>query len=202
MSEIVPAPLPLRVLIVEDETLVGLGHKSALAKLGHTVVGQATNAAEARLLYLDQKPDLVLLDIKLGADDGLDLAQSLLKERRCPMIVLSAYSDQELLSRAAEAGVFGYLIKPAAPEALSAQIQITMQRFGDTERLRMEKEHLAQTLETRKLVEKAKGILMKRLNLDEPEAHRRLQTESQKRRISLADLCRKLIDSEEILGGP
>ena len=200
-----PEPLrrsePLRILIVEDETIVGMGLRAQLSKLGHLVVGHAANAAEARLLYLDKQPDLVFMDIRLGESDGLELAKELLKERRCPMIVLSAYSDQELINRAGDAGFFGYLIKPASPEALSAQIEVSLQRFQDQERLRMEKDHLTQTLETRKLVEKAKGILMKRMGLDEPEAHKRLQSESQKRRVSLAELCRKIIESEEILGG-
>ena len=192
---------PLRVLIVEDETIVGMGLRSQLIKLGHEVAGHAASAAEARTLYRDTKPDLVLMDIRLGEADGLELAKELIAERRTAMVVLSAYSDPQLIHRAGDVGVFGYLIKPASPEALSAQIRIAVQRFQDQELLRMEKEHLAQTLETRKLVEKAKGIFMKRLGLDEPEAHRRLQVESQKRRVSLADLCRKIIESEEILGG-
>jgi response regulator NasT len=191
----------LRVMIVEDETIVGMGLRSQLTKLGHEVTGHAATVAEARSMYRSTQPDLVFMDIRLGDADGLDLAKELLKERRCPMIVLSAYSDQELIRRAGEAGVFGYLIKPASPEALSAQIQVAVQRFADQEILRLEKEHLAQTLETRKLVERAKGIFMKRLGLDEPEAHKRLQSESQKRRVSLAELCKKIIESEEILGG-
>ena len=201
MAEAVHSPESLRVLIVEDETIVGMGHRAQLTKLGHTVVGHAANVGEARALYLDKKPDLVLLDIRLGEADGLELATELLKERRTPMVVLSAYSDQELIHRAADVGVFGYLIKPISLEALAAQIGVALERFRDQERLRLEKEHLVQTLETRKLVEKAKGIFMKRLNLDESEAHKRLQSESQKRRVSLSELCKKIIESEEILGG-
>ena len=201
MPESVRPPEPLRILIVEDETIVGMGLRAQLTKLGHTVVGHAANAAEARMLFLDKQPDLIFMDIRLGETDGLVLAKELLKERRCPIVVLSAFSDKELINRAGDAGVFGYLIKPASPEALAAQIEVAIQRFHDQERLRMEKDHLAQTLETRKLVEKAKGIFMKRLGLDEPEAHKRLQAESQKRRVSLAELCKKIIESEEILGG-
>ncbi len=192
---------PLRVLIVEDETMVGMGLRAQLTKMGHVVVGQAANVPEARAMYREKQPALVFMDIRLGDADGLELAKELLKERRCPMIVLSAYSDQELINRAGDVGVFGYLIKPASPEALAAQIKVAVQRFQDQEVLRLEKEHLSQTLETRKLLERAKGILMKRSNLEEPEAHRRLQQESQKRRVSLAELCRKIIESEEILGG-
>ena len=208
MAENIPAaattarrPESLKVLVVEDETMVGMGLRAQLIKLGHTFVGHAANAVEARAMFKDKQPDLVFMDIRLGADDGLELANELLAQRRVPMIVLSAFSDQELINRASDVGVFGYLIKPASPEALAAQIEVAVQRFQDNERLRLEKEHLAQTLETRKLVEKAKGIFMKRLSLDEAEAHRRLQMESQKRRIGLAELCKRIIDSEELFGG-
>src|SRR4051812_14032762 len=111
-----------RVLIVEDETLVGLGLKSNLERLGHEVVGQASTVIEATALFRAKLPDLVLMDIRLDAGDGITLASELLKERHYPMIILSAYSDRELVDRASAAGVFGYLIKPVSPEALAAQI--------------------------------------------------------------------------------
>src|SRR5947209_5435548 len=102
-----PATVKRRVLIVEDETLVGLGVKSQLEKLGHVVVGQAANAAQAQELYRREQPDIVLMDVRLDDADGNTLAGQLLKERRCPMIILSAYSDKELVDRAGAAGVFG-----------------------------------------------------------------------------------------------
>lgn len=190
-----------KVLIVEDDTLVGMGLRSQLERLGYVVVGQAATADEAMDLYRDQQPDLVLMDIRLDGTDGIDLAGQLMKIRRCPMIIVSAYSDPELIARASLAGVFGYLIKPVSGESLQAQIAVASQRFAEHLQLLYEKEQLTQTLETRKLVERAKGVFMKRLNLDESEAHRRLQVESQKRRISLAELAKKIIESEELLGG-
>jgi response regulator NasT len=192
---------PLRVLIVEDEAIIGMGLRQQLEKLGHVALPQAVNAPEARALFSAEKPDLVLLDIQLNDADGIELAREFLRERRCPMIIISAFSDDTLITRATEAGVFGYLIKPVSPELLQAQIEVCVHRFREQEQLRQENEALSQTLETRKLVEKAKGIIMKRLHLDEPEAHRRLQQESQKRRVNIADLARKIIESEEILGG-
>jgi two-component system, response regulator PdtaR len=208
MTNVTPSPLPsfppvigkLRVLIVEDETLVGMGLKNALERIGHTVTAHVATAEEARRAYRDQKPDLVLMDIRLDGADGIELAAELLKERRCPMIILSAYSDQQLIDRAGAAGVFGYLIKPASVESLQAQIGIAVRRFQEQERMRKEKDELSETLETRKLVERAKGVFMRRLNLDEAEAHKRLQQESQKRRISLAELAKKVIESEDLLG--
>jgi len=190
-----------RVLVVEDDTLVGMGIKAQLEQLGHVVVGQAATAAEAAELFESAKPDLVLLDIRLDGGDGIDLAGQLMNRRRVPMIIVSAYSDRELIERAGSAGVFGYLIKPLTAEAMAAQIEVAVKRFGEQEKLIAEKEQLRQTLETRKLVERAKGVFMKRLNLSEPEAHRRLQLESQKRRISLAELAKKILESEELLGG-
>ena len=190
----------LRVLIVEDETLVGLGLKSQLQRLGHGVVGQAANAAEATALFRKEKPDLVLMDIRLQGDDGIDLATRLLQERRCPMIIISAFSEKELIDRAGAAGVFGYLIKPVSEKALEAQIEVAVQRFDEAQQLRAEKDKLAHDLDTRRLMDRAKAILIKRARLSEDEAHRRLQQESQKRRVSMADLCKRIIESDELLG--
>lgn len=189
----------LRALIVEDDTLVGMGLRALLEKLGHRVIAQASNADEATRFFREGKPELVLMDIRLDEADGIDLAGQLLQERRVPMIIVSAYSDQELIERAAAVGVYGYLVKPITVESLAAQIGVSLNRFSDHVKLMEENQNLVQTLETRKLVERAKGILMKRLNLAESDAHRRLQQESQKRRISLAEIAKRIIESEELL---
>jgi response regulator NasT len=191
----------LRILIVEDETLVGMGLQDQLTRLGHEVIAQAASAAEALEQFRTRQPDAVLVDVRLNGGDGIELACECLKIRRVPMIVISAYSDPDLIRRAGEAGVFGYLVKPVEQGQLAAQLEVAVRRFREGEQLRLEKDQLAANLETRKLVERAKGVFMRRLHLDEPEAHKRLQQESQKRRISLADLARKIIESEELLGG-
>ncbi|CAN5455942.1 response regulator [soil metagenome] len=194
-----------RVLIVEDETLVGIGLKAHLEKLGHIVVGQADTAAQALAMFQEHSPDLVLMDIRLDGDekhgDGIELSTQLLAQRRVPIIIISAFSEEVLHARAAAAGVFGYLVKPVSREALAAQIAVVLRRFSDTEALRDERDTATQSLETRKLVDRAKGILMKRLSLDEPAAHKRLQTESQKRRVTISEIAKKVIDSEKLLGG-
>lgn len=195
MDQTVPQ---LRVLIVEDDTLVGMGLRAQLEKIGHKVIGQASDGEEATKLFREGNPELVLMDIRLDQTDGIELAGQLLAERRVPMIIISAYSDKELIDRAAAAGVFGYLVKPVNGEALAAQIGVVLTRFGEHQKLMEENQNLLQTLETRKLVERAKGILMKRLNLAEPDAHRRLQQESQKRRISIAEIAKRIIESEEL----
>ena len=201
MSETKPIVGPFRVLIVEDDTLVGMGLRAQLHKMGHTVVGHAADAVEATKLFEQQQPDLVLLDIRLGETDGLELASTLLSQRRCPIIIISAYSDKSLIDRANAAGVYGYLIKPVRDKTLEAQIEIVVGRFSEQEMLRAENEKLAHDLETRKLSERAKGILMRRAKLSEDEAHRRLQQESQKRRIPLAELARRIIESDELMNG-
>jgi len=189
----------LKVLIVEDDTLVGLGLKAQLQKLGHQVVGHAANAAEAIAMFAEHRPDLVLLDIRLNGTDGIELATLLLGQRRVPMIVVSAYSDKALIERASAAGVFGYLIKPVSDKSLEAQIEIAKGRFAEAEKLRAEKEKLAHDLETRKLMDRAKAILIKRAGLSEDDAHRRLQQESQKRRMPMSELCKRIIESDELM---
>jgi two-component system, response regulator PdtaR len=190
----------LRVLIVEDDTLVGMGLRGQLQKLGHSVVGQAADAAEARQMFRSRDPELVLMDIRLGDDDGIGLASDLLRQKRCPMIIVSAFAESDMIERASAAGVFGYLIKPVDDRTLAAQIEVATGRFNEAEQLRAEKQKLSHDLETRKVMERAKGILMKRTKLSEEEAHRKLQIESQKRRIGMADLCQRIIESDEMMG--
>jgi len=190
----------LRVLIVEDDTLVGMGLLRQLQKLGHTVVGQAANAAEAQQMFRSREPQMVLVDIRLGEDDGIELADNLLKQRRCPMIIISAFAEKDLIERATLAGVFGYLVKPVDDKTLAAQIEVAIGRFKEAESLRAETAKLSHDLKTRKVMDRAKGILMKRAHLTEEEAHRRLQVESQKRRLGMAELCQRIIESDEMMG--
>jgi two-component system, response regulator PdtaR len=195
------SPKPLRVLIVEDESLVGMILRQQLDRMGHTVLGQAANADEAIELYRRHNPDLVFMDIRLAGSDGLDVAKTLLDERPCPVIVISAYTDRELIDRAAAIGVFGYLVKPVDERELEAQIAVALRRFADQRAMQMEVVRLERDLETRKLLDRAKGILMKRAKLTEDDAHRRLLQESQKRRIPLAQLCKTIIESDQVMGG-
>ncbi len=189
-----------KALIVENDTLVGIWLRSNLESLAFEVVGQAANAAETWLLFRQHHPSLVLMDIRLGDDDGIELSRQLLEEERCTIVMVSAYSEPDLIARAAEAGVFGYLVKPLTREAIAAQIEVALTRCRDQSQLMKENELLEQSLQTRKLVDRAKGILMKRLNLDEPAAHKRLQIESQKRRLNMAEIAKKVIESQELLG--
>jgi response regulator NasT len=160
----------------------------------------AADAEEARQLFRAREPNLLLMDVRLGKDDGIELTRQLYAERPCPVVIVSAFSDAELVARATEVGVFGYLVKPVSPDALRVQIAVAVRRFDESHKLQQENQALLTRLESRKLIEKAKGILMKRLNLDEEAAHRRLQLESQKRRINIAECAKRVIESEKMLG--
>jgi response regulator NasT len=200
-----PQPPPTRngtrqVLIVEDNSFIALGLRGDLEQLGHEVVGMAADAAEARELFRAREPNLLLMDVRLGKDDGIELTRQLFAERPCPVVIVSAFSDAELVARATDVGVFGYLVKPVAPDALRVQIAVAVRRFEESQVLQQENRDLLARLESRKVIEKAKGILMKRLSLDEEAAHRRLQLESQKRRINIAECAKRVIESEKMLG--
>ena len=114
--------------------------------------------------------------------------------------MISAFAEKDLIERASKAGVFGYLIKPVDERTLAAQIEVALSRFTEAESLRADTAKLAQDLKTRKVMDRAKGILMKRAHLTEEEAHRRLQVESQKRRLGMAELCQRIIESDELMG--
>src|SRR4051812_36376711 len=131
----------LKILIVEDETLVGMGLQDQLTRLGHTVVAQAASAADALEQFRTRQPDVVLVDVRLNGGDGIELAQECLKIRRVPMIVISAYSDPELIQRAGEAGVFGYLVKPVEQGQLAAQLPGAVRRVPGSEQHLPQKEH-------------------------------------------------------------
>ena len=191
-------PVKRRVLIVEDDTLVGMGLKAQLERLGHSVIGQASTAPEAQALYREHRPDIVLLDIRLDDADGIDVAGQLLRERRAPMIIISAYSDKDLIDRAGAAGVFGYLIKPANAEALQAQMEVAVRRFEEQERLAAEKRELEQTLETRKLIERAKGVLMETHGLRESEAFHRIRKTSMDARKSMKEVAEAILLAYEM----
>lgn len=190
------ADIDMSVLIVEDDTLVGMGLRAHLESLNYRVVGQAASSDEAMALFRQHSPSAVLLDIRLGDEDGLDLAVDLLEERSCAIVIVSAYSDDELIRRATEGGAFGYLVKPVTRESLATQLSVALGRAGDLRQLREENLLLNRAAETRKLVQRAKAILMRRHRCDEPAAHRMLQVESQKRRINMGQLAQSIIDSD------
>lgn len=189
----------LRILVAEDDSLVALDLVEGLQGLGHEVVGSAATGTEAVRLARQLSPDLVMLDIKMPELDGLEAAAQITAIRPVPIIILSAHSNAELIERAAHLGVLAYLIKPVDVRELETTIRVAMSRFHEFQALRREIADLKEALETRKLVERAKGILMRRRNWTEEEAFRRLQKESQNQNRKIADIAQAIIAADSLL---
>jgi two-component system, response regulator PdtaR len=177
-AETVPAP-PLRVLVAEDETIIRLDLRETLERAGHEVCAEARDGEEAVDLARAEKPDLAVLDVKMPRLDGIEAARRILAERPIPIVMLTAYGQDELVARAVEAGVFGYLVKPFRDTDLLPAMQTARARHAELAALREEAESLAEALATRKVVERAKGILMEQEGLSEQQAFTRLQRASQ-----------------------
>jgi response regulator NasT len=169
----------VRILIGEDETIIRLDLKEILERAGFEVCAEARDGEEAVELARVEEPDLAVLDVKMPRLDGIEAARRILAERPIPIVMLTAYGQDELVARAVEAGVFGYLVKPFRETDLLPAIQAAKARHAELEALRAEAESLADALATRKLVERAKGLLMKQDGLSEQDAFTRLQRASQ-----------------------
>jgi response regulator NasT len=169
----------MRILVAEDETIIRLDLKEILERAGFDVCAEARDGEEAVELAARDKPDLAILDVKMPRLDGIEAARRILAERPIPIVMLTAYGQEELVSRAVEAGVFGYLVKPFRESDLLPAIPAARARHDELQALREEAESLAEALETRKVVERAKGLLMEREGLSEQDAFARLRRASQ-----------------------
>jgi AmiR/NasT family two-component response regulator len=169
----------VRVLIAEDETIIRLDLRGLLEGAGHEVCAEARDGVEAVELARSEEPDVALLDVKMPRLDGIEAAKQILEERPIPIVMLTAYGQDELVSRAIEAGVFGYLVKPFREADLLPAIQTARARHEELAALREEAESLAEALAARKAIERAKGLLMEKEGLSEPDAFARLRKASQ-----------------------
>ncbi len=190
---------PLRILIGDDESIRLMSLRKQLQTLGYQVVAEASNGAEAVALAAATRPDLAILDIKMPGEDGIEAAQEITRGRPIPIILLTAYNETELVERAAQANISAYLMKPVAEEDLLPAITLALIRFRQFEALRREVSDLREALEARKVIERAKGILMRRLNLSEEEAFRRLQRQSQDGNRRLAQVAEAIIMADQML---
>jgi response regulator NasT len=168
-----------RILVAEDETIIRLDLKDLLERAGFEVCAEAHDGEEAVSLAASERPDLAVLDVKMPRLDGIEAARRILAERPIPIVMLTAYGQEELVARAVEAGVFGYLVKPFREDDLLPAIHAARARHAELEALREEAESLAEALATRKVVERAKGLLMDREGLSEQDAFARLRRASQ-----------------------
>jgi two-component system, response regulator PdtaR len=169
----------VRILVAEDETIIRLDLREILERAGFEVCAEARDGEEAVQLAASERPDLAILDVKMPRLDGIEAARRILEGRPIPIVMLTAYGQDELVSRAVEAGVFGYLVKPFRESDLLPAIQAARARHDELQALREEAESLAEALATRKIVERAKGLLMARERLSEEDAFARLRRASQ-----------------------
>ncbi len=171
--------MTMRILIAEDETIIRLDLRGLLERSGYTVVGEARDGEEAVELARRLEPDLAVMDVKMPRLDGIDAARRILEERPLPIVMLTAFGQQELVSRAVEAGVFGYLVKPFREQDVVPAIEAARARFAELVAVRAEADSLTEALAARKSIERAKGLLMEKEQLSEADAFARLRKASQ-----------------------
>jgi AmiR/NasT family two-component response regulator len=190
---------PARVLVADDELLVAQGIMTSLTSLGYEIVGPCKNGEEAIVTCREDRPDIALLDIKMPVLDGMQAAQTIFYELDIPVVMLTAFSDDTYLRNCTAAGVFGYLLKPASSEQLGAGLTVAWQRYLDHIEQRSQISDLKQRLDDRKLIERAKWIIVQRKSISEPDAMKMLQKQSRSSRKSIAAVARAVIDSDGLL---
>jgi len=182
-----------RIIIADDESLIRMDLREMLTNLGYLVIDEAGDGQKAVDLARELKPDIVLMDIKMPEMDGIQAARILTEEKIAPVLLLSAYSQQELVQRAQEAGVAGYLVKPFRESDLTPAIEVALARFSEFRTIERELDDVSDALETRKLVDRAKGILMESKDLNESEAFRRIQKMSMDNRKPMKTVAEAII---------
>lgn len=189
---------PMRVIIADDESIIRMDLREMLAHLGYDVVGEAADGRTALDLAEKLRPDLVILDIKMPEMDGIVAAEHIADKRLAPVVLLTAYSERHLVERAKNAGVAGYLVKPFRESELSPVIELALARFRDVQQLKQEVAQLQETLETRKLVERAKGILMEVHGLREADAFSRMRRTSMDNRKSMREVAEAILLTHQV----
>ena len=190
----------VRILVCEDEGLTALRLQKALAAMGYEVAGEARDGEEAVTKALALKPDAILMDIRMPKLDGIAATERIMRERPTAIVMITAYNERELVDAALRAGASGYLVKPVSDEQIEPALQVALNRFGELSDLRGEVSDLKGALEARKVVERAKGVLMRRFEIQEDEAYRRLQKLSRDRRQPLKDTAEQVLAAAELLG--
>jgi response regulator NasT len=189
-----------RVIIADDESVIRADLREMLTTLGYLVVGEAGDGQSAVNSARELKPDLVIMDIKMPQMDGIEAAKILTQEKIAPVLLLTAYSQRDLVDRAKEAGVVGYLVKPFREQEIGPAIDIALARFQEFRELEKQVGDLNETLETRKIVDRAKGILMDTQHLTEAEAFRKIQKMSMNTRKPMKEIAEAIILAQEAKG--
>jgi response regulator NasT len=187
---------PVRIVVAEDEALIRMDLVEMLGEAGYLVVAQASDGAEAIALVAEHKPDLAILDVKMPILDGITAAEEIIAT--CPVLMLTAFSQRELVDRARDAGVMAYVLKPFTINDLVPAIEIAISRHLQMKSLAAEVADLHDRLETRKLIDRAKGILMAALNLSEPEAFSWIQKAAMDRRLTMKEVAQAVISPDAV----
>ena len=183
-----------RVIVAEDEALIRMDIVEVLRDAGFDVVGEASDGEAAISLTRQHKPDLVVMDITMPKLDGLSAAEVIGKERLAPVVMLTAFAQPEFVARANEAGAIAYVVKPFTPERLLPQVEIALSRYQEQTQLEAEYADALERLETRKLLDRAKGLLQAKMKLSEPESFRWIQKASMDRRLTMGEVAQAVID--------
>jgi response regulator NasT len=197
MSNEANSKSPVRILVAEDEALIRMDLVEMLQEAGYQVIAQATNGEEAIALATEHQPDLAILDVKMPVLDGISAAEKIISI--APVLMLTAFSQKELVDRARDAGVMAYVVKPFTIGDLVPAIEIAISRHTQMKSLADEVADLHERLETRKIIDRAKGILMKALNLSEPEAFSWIQRAAMDRRLTMKEVANAVISPEAAL---
>lgn len=188
------AEAPRRVVVAEDESLIRMDIIEILTDAGFEVVGEAGDGETAVQLATELRPDLVVMDVKMPQLDGISAAERLSKHHIAPVVLLTAFSQKELVERASEAGALAYVVKPFTPNDLLPAIEIALARYQQIIVLESEIADLAERFETRKLVDRAKGLLNEKMGLTEPEAFRWIQKASMDRRLTMFEVAQTIVE--------
>jgi response regulator NasT len=183
----------LRVVVAEDEALIRMDVVATLQEAGYEVIGEAADGEEAVRLAVELMPDLIIMDIKMPKLDGISAAEKI-SEHKIPVVLLTAFSQSDLVKRAADAGAMAYVTKPFKPSDLLPAIQIALSRAEEIFALETEIADLSERLETRKLMDRAKGLLQSKMKLSEPEAFRWIQKASMDRRLSMSQVAKAVLE--------
>ncbi len=188
----------LRVVIADDDPIIRMDLREMLSGMNYSVAGEAADGKHAVELARQLNPDLVIMDIRMPELDGIEAARTLTAEEVAPVLLLTAYSEPDLVQRAAQAGVIGYLVKPFREAQLGPAIEVTLARFREFEQVRSELGTVREALEARKAIEKAKGFLMERFGLSEAEAFRRIQKRSMDSRKPMREVAEAVLLASEV----
>jgi AmiR/NasT family two-component response regulator len=183
-----------RVVVAEDEALIRMDIVEVLREAGFDVVGEAADGETAVALVRELLPDLVVMDITMPKLDGLSAAEVIGKERLAPVVMLTAFAQPEFVARASEAGAIAYVVKPFTPERLLPQIEVALARYQEILAVELQYADALERLETRKLLDRAKGLLLEKMKLSEPEAFRWIQKASMDRRLTMGEVAQAVID--------